>query len=138
MSVWEKCVGFLKGELSPAEFNTWILPLQAIEEGRRVRLFAPNRFVKDWVHKSYQDRILEVCARLSQGEVEELTFEIGSLRRGDVGDVVMAKIWMRCARASMRGRSLNCPTGQNCQAMSNRDAEPIPPPMHMHLSLIHI
>ncbi len=86
MSVWEKCVGFLKGELSPAEFNTWILPLQAIEEGRRVRLFAPNRFVKDWVYKSYQDRILEVCARLSQGEVQELTFEIGSLRRADVGE----------------------------------------------------
>ncbi len=86
MSVWEKCVGFLKGELSPAEFNTWILPLQAIEDGRRVRLFAPNRFVKDWVRKSYQDRILEVCARLSQGEVQELTFEIGSLRRTDVGE----------------------------------------------------
>lgn len=86
MSVWEKCVGFLKGELSPAEFNTWILPLQAIEEGRRVRLFAPNRFVKDWVHKSYQDRIMEVCARLSQGEVQELTFEIGSLRRANVGE----------------------------------------------------
>ena len=86
MSVWEKCVGFLKGELSPAEFNTWILPLQAIEEGRRVRLFAPNRFVKDWVYKSYQDRILEVCARLSQGEVQELTFEIGSLRRAGVGE----------------------------------------------------
>lgn len=86
VSVWEKCVGFLKGELSPAEFNTWILPLQAIEEGRCVRLFAPNRFVKDWVHKSYQDRILEVCARLSQGEVQELTFEIGSLRRANVGE----------------------------------------------------
>ncbi len=86
MLVWEKCVGFLKGELTPAEFNTWILPLQAIEEGRRVRLFAPNRFVKDWVHKSYQDRILEVCGRLSEGEVQELTFEIGSLRRADVSE----------------------------------------------------
>lgn len=86
MSVWEKCVGFLKGELAPAEFNTWILPLQAIEEGRRVRLFAPNRFVKDWVHKSYQDRILEVCGRLSEGEVQELTFEIGSLRRADTSE----------------------------------------------------
>ena len=86
MLVWEKCVGFLKGELTPAEFNTWILPLQAIEEGRRVRLFAPNRFVKDWVHKSYQDRILEVCGRLSEGEVQELTFEIGSLRSADVSE----------------------------------------------------
>jgi chromosomal replication initiator protein len=82
VGIWDKCVGLLKEELSPAEFNTWILPLQAIEENRLVRLFAPNRFVKDWVHKSYQDRILEICTRLSQGEVMELTVEIGSLRRG--------------------------------------------------------
>ncbi|MFZ1539552.1 MAG: chromosomal replication initiator protein DnaA [Chromatiaceae bacterium] len=86
MPIWEKCVGLLKGELAPAEFNTWILPLQAIEEGRRVRLFAPNRFVKDWVQKSYQERILEVCQRLSHDEVQDLTFEIGSLRSSGAGE----------------------------------------------------
>ncbi len=86
MPIWEKCVGLLKGELAPAEFNTWILPLQAIEEGRCVRLFAPNRFVKDWVQKSFQDRILEICERLSHGEVQELTFEIGSLRSSGAGE----------------------------------------------------
>lgn len=80
MSNWEKCVDFLKGELAPAEFNTWILPLQASEEGRLLRIFAPNRFVKDWVQKSYLERILDLCKLLSQGEVQELNFEIGSLR----------------------------------------------------------
>ncbi len=89
MPIWEKCVGLLKGELAPAEFNTWILPLQAIEEGRCVRLFAPNRFVKDWVQKSFQDRILEVCQRLSHGEVLELIFEIGSLRSSGAGEARM-------------------------------------------------
>lgn len=80
MSTWEKCVDFLKGELAPSEFNTWIIPLQASEEGGRLRLFAPNRFVKDWVQKSYLERMLDLCKRLSQGEVQELNLEIGSLR----------------------------------------------------------
>lgn len=80
MSTWEKCVDFLKGELAPSEFNTWIIPLQASEEGGRLRLFAPNRFVKDWVQKSYLERMLDLCKRLSKGEVQELNLEIGSLR----------------------------------------------------------
>lgn len=116
MSVWDNCVGFLKGELSPAEFNTWILPLQAIEEGRRVRLFAPNRFVKDWVYKSYQDRILEVCARLSQGEVQELTFEIGSLRRANVGEA-------RSASPNPPGEVVPVDETQNNRTDSNLNPE---------------
>ena len=59
MGIWDHCVDFLKGELAPAEYNTWILPLQAAEEGSRLRLFAPNRFGKEWVENSYRARILE-------------------------------------------------------------------------------
>lgn len=81
MAVWEQCVGYLKTELTSAEFNTWILPLQAAEDGARVLLYAPNRFVKDWVRQHYGERILEVCARLSEGRVSSVTFEIGSARR---------------------------------------------------------
>jgi chromosomal replication initiator protein len=81
VAVWEQCVGHLKNELTTAEFNTWILPLQAVEDGSRVSLFAPNRFVKDWVRQHYGARILEVCGRLSGGRVASITFEIGSARR---------------------------------------------------------
>jgi chromosomal replication initiator protein len=83
VGIWDQCVGFLKGELAPAEYNTWILPLQASEEGSRLRLFAPNRFVKEWVENSYRTRILEVSGRLSKGQVAEVTLEIGTLRRSD-------------------------------------------------------
>lgn len=83
VGIWDQSVSFLKGELAPAEYNTWILPLQAAEEGNRLRLFAPNRFVKEWVEKSYRARILEVCGRLSKGQVAEVTLEIGSLRRNE-------------------------------------------------------
>lgn len=83
MGIWDQCIGFLRGELATAEYNTWILPLQAIEEGRRLRLFAPNRFVKDWIEKTYLHRVLELSSRLSKGQIEDVMIEIGTIRRGD-------------------------------------------------------
>ena len=87
MGIWDQCVAFLKGELAPAEYNTWILPLQASEEGSRLRLFAPNRFVKEWVESSYRARIIEVTGRISNGQVADVTLEIGTLRRPDPSGV---------------------------------------------------
>ena len=69
--------------MTSAEFNTWILPLQAREQGDCVRLYAPNRFVKDWVKQHYEQRIATLCAQVSGGRVHQVSFEIGS--RGKVG-----------------------------------------------------
>jgi chromosomal replication initiator protein len=79
--VWEQCVSFLKGDLTAAEYNTWILPLQAAEEGNRMRVYAPNRFVKDWVRQHYEQRISDICADLSGGRILKIGFDIGSLRQ---------------------------------------------------------
>ena len=40
MSNWQKCLERLEGELSIQQFNTWIRPLQTIEEGNRLPLTA--------------------------------------------------------------------------------------------------
>jgi chromosomal replication initiator protein len=66
--------------LTSAEYNTWILPLQAAEQERRIQLYAPNRFVKDWVQQHYEGRIREICSHLSKGIINEVHFEIGSAR----------------------------------------------------------
>ena len=79
MDIWEQCVRQLKSELTSAEFNTWILPLQALVDGIRLQLFAPNRFVLDWVQNHYEKRLLELCALLSEGVVIRVTFEVGGL-----------------------------------------------------------
>lgn len=84
MAVWQQCVTYLKTELTSAEFNTWILPLQASEESGRLLLYAPNRFVKDWVRQHYGDRIQDVCSQLSEGRVTVIGFEIGSAKRDRV------------------------------------------------------
>jgi chromosomal replication initiator protein len=81
MGIWSQCVSCLKGDLTAAEHNTWILPLQAAESETEIRLYAPNRFVRNWVKQHYEKRILEICNRISKGQVVYVTFEIGSLQR---------------------------------------------------------
>ncbi|EXJ17139.1 chromosomal replication initiator protein DnaA [Imhoffiella purpurea] len=79
MGLWDQCVKQLKGELTSAEFNTWILPLQARVDGRLMRLLAPNRFVLDWTQKHYERRLLDLCAEFSEGAIAQIVFEVGGL-----------------------------------------------------------
>jgi len=79
VDVWEQCVKQLKGELTSAEFNTWILPLQARQEGDTLRLFAPNRFVFDWARQHYEKRLLELCSFYSDERVVRIVFAVGEL-----------------------------------------------------------
>lgn len=98
MELWEQCVRQLKREFTSAEFNTWILPLQAqvsevahqLVDNRfdtktqlvKIQLFAPNRFVLEWVRNHYEKRLLELCALYSEaGTVPQITFAIGSLKQ---------------------------------------------------------
>ncbi|AFL74756.1 chromosomal replication initiator protein DnaA [Thiocystis violascens] len=79
MDLWEQCVRQLKGELTSAEFNTWILPLQARVDGLQLQLYAPNRFVLDWAQNHYEKRLLELCTLFSEGSVPQITFEVGGV-----------------------------------------------------------
>lgn len=54
---WDICVEQLAAELTSEQLNTWIKPLQVEETVQSILLFAPNRFVKDWVADRYLDRI---------------------------------------------------------------------------------
>lgn len=51
---WPKCLEHLQTQTSVQDFNTWIRPLQAQQEGNQLVLLAPNRFVLDWI----QDKLL--------------------------------------------------------------------------------
>ncbi|MGB5165253.1 MAG: DnaA N-terminal domain-containing protein, partial [Woeseiaceae bacterium] len=75
-SLWNRCVRDLQAELPEQQFNTWIRPLQAVEDGQVLRLLAPNRFVVDWLQEHYVDRILDLVD--SSGEGTELVIEVGS------------------------------------------------------------
>ena len=74
-SLWNHCLSKLRAELSDQEFNTWIRPLQAIEEPDTLRLLAPNRFIVSWIDKNWLDFIRETITGQSAGT--NVLLEIG-------------------------------------------------------------
>lgn len=79
-SLWNQCLRVLQSELPEQQFNTWIRPLQAEDEGKVLRLLAPNRFVIDWLKQHHLQRILGLVAE--HGSDIELRFEVGSRNVG--------------------------------------------------------
>ncbi len=76
-SLWQKCLGRLEDELSPQQFNTWIRPLQAAQDRETLRLFAPNRFVMDWVRQQFLERLTELAGDMA-GHSVAVALEIGT------------------------------------------------------------
>ncbi len=64
--IWNLCVRQLESELSDQLLNTWIRPLQADEQENDLLLYAPNRFVLDWVNDHYMQRISELVTHHSE------------------------------------------------------------------------
>ncbi|MDH3491731.1 MAG: chromosomal replication initiator protein DnaA [Gammaproteobacteria bacterium] len=75
-TLWNQCLRVLQVELPEQQFNTWIRPLQAVDDDASLRLLAPNRFVVDWLRQHYMDRILELVG--DGGENIEVLLEVGS------------------------------------------------------------
>lgn len=76
-SVWSNCLNKLESEITSSEFNTWIRPLQAVEQGGQLKLLAPNRFVMDWVKERFFSKIEELINEFSNGTMDPI-LEIGS------------------------------------------------------------
>jgi chromosomal replication initiator protein len=75
---WLRCVEFLQDELPAQQFNTWIRPLTASGEDGRLRLLAPNRFIRDWVNDKFLGRIQELALELSPGRPVEVLLDVGT------------------------------------------------------------
>ncbi|QGW75269.1 chromosomal replication initiator protein DnaA [Pseudomonas alkylphenolica] len=80
VELWQQCVELLRDELPAQQFNTWIRPLQVEAEGDELRVYAPNRFVLDWVNEKYLSRLLELLGEHGNGIAPALSLLIGSRR----------------------------------------------------------
>ncbi len=80
VELWQQCVELLRDELPAQQFNTWIRPLQVESSGDELRVYAPNRFVLDWVNEKYMVRLLELLAERANGLAPALSLLIGSRR----------------------------------------------------------
>ncbi len=77
-SLWNRCVSQLENELSEQQFNTWIRPLHAVEQDGVLTLVAPNRFVVNWLHDHYLERITEMVSSLDGSSQPELKLQVGA------------------------------------------------------------
>ena len=84
--LWQRCLTRLEGELPSQQYNMWIRPLQvaASADGAELTLFAPNRFVVDWVRDKYMERIGEVLGEMQAVSLPHLRLEVGSTRAAAV------------------------------------------------------
>ncbi|MCP5149927.1 MAG: chromosomal replication initiator protein DnaA [Ectothiorhodospiraceae bacterium] len=77
-TLWKKCLDRLEGELSAQQFNTWIRPLQAVEEADEIRLLAPNHFVRDWVNENLVGVITQTLEWIAEGPAPAVIVLVGS------------------------------------------------------------
>ena len=82
MSLWNQCLERLQQDLPIQQFSMWIRPLQAVHSDSHLTLFAPNRFVLDWVRDKYFSQINSLFAELCGSDAPQLRFEV---KKMDVG-----------------------------------------------------
>ena len=57
LTLWQKCLIRLQNDLTATEFSMWIRPLHVKFNNHILILYAPNRFIIDWVHDKYLKKI---------------------------------------------------------------------------------
>lgn len=84
MNFWSKCIDHLEHDLPQQQFNTWIRPLQSVEEAHNIRLLAPNQFVLNWVQNHYLENITAYLETIAGSNAPTVSLEIGSkdIKRG--------------------------------------------------------
>ena len=80
VACWQKCIDCLRAEMPAQQFNTWIRPLHAELDVGTLRLFAPNRFIQDWVKGKFLQRIREIIGALGDDKLD-VKLEVASVAR---------------------------------------------------------
>lgn len=78
MSLWNLCLDRLRQELPTQQFSMWIRPLTSQEDQGVITLFAPNRFILDWVRDKYRDKITQLFTEFTGTEAPQLRLEVVS------------------------------------------------------------
>ncbi len=98
--IWDKCLQTLEKEIPAQEYKIWVLPLQAklVSETRLV-LFAPNKFVIDFVKRKFLVTISKIISKLSDNLIT-VELQMGTNKKSDSSatETVQAKKTSSAAR----------------------------------------
>ncbi len=110
-TLWQQCLRYLEGQMPEQQLNTWIRPLQAVEEKECLKLLAPNRFVQDWVVQNFIETIENVVSELGGEQNIRVSLEVGSTAIPAISSPEPAPGNSKSARAPehtvVRGNRLN-------------------------------
>lgn len=81
MQIWQSCLKRLQEDLPAQQYSMWLRPLEPEFEGNCLTLFAPNRFVLDWVRDKYLGQISDLIAEYANNQDLTLRFDVISNRK---------------------------------------------------------
>ena len=64
-NIWNECLDKLSETLTEKEIRLWIAPLKVKKDGDALKLYAPNKFMKEEVEKNFLDKIADVLDQLT-------------------------------------------------------------------------
>ncbi|MBE2898878.1 chromosomal replication initiator protein DnaA [Pasteurellaceae bacterium 20609_3] len=75
--LWPNCLSQLQDQVSSNDFSMWLKPLQAEVKNDTLLLYAPNRFIIQWVQDKFHSLIVEIIAGLSESAVGKIKYVEG-------------------------------------------------------------
>ncbi len=75
--LWDKCLSKLEDEMEERDFHTWVRPLRANNADSSLVLYAPNRFIKDWLTDNL-DQQLKTTVQHFAGEGASVVISLDS------------------------------------------------------------
>ena len=76
--VWQQCLELLKEEYPPLQYSTWLRPLQFEIKDTQLTLYAPNRFISEWVEQNYLQRIKELISQIGTNSISLVNICVGN------------------------------------------------------------
>ena len=64
-NIWQKCLEELSSTLTEKDMRVWIKPLKVEHDTNEIKLYAPNKFVKEEVEKNFFNKILSTLGKMN-------------------------------------------------------------------------
>lgn len=77
-SLWSDCLSHLQTKVSPADYSTWLRPLQASFANGELVLYAQNQFVANWVKDKFITEIVGLARFLGKNDDLIVTIRVGT------------------------------------------------------------
>ncbi|MGX2947678.1 chromosomal replication initiator protein DnaA [Frederiksenia canicola] len=77
-SLWSDCLSHLQTKVSPADYSTWLRPLQASSTSSELVLYAQNQFVANWVKDKFMAEIVGLARFLGKNDDLNVTIQVGN------------------------------------------------------------